>query len=185
MLATAMLKDNVPLRRGGFNAAVNAYTELMTKQGRNKEAFDFLTALYPELPNFEQNPPDFKVMSVRRAGIELMAGFAPREEYLAALGLYQKHEDEAELPWANEPFWQISRLLMHGELEQARLFALNEDLSRNVTESLGAHNRYETPLYRELANMPEVAARIRERNAEIAALRSEVEAMLLQPEWNQ
>ena len=184
-LAISMLNDDVSLRRFGWATALNTYKNTMIDQGREQEAFDFLVSRYPGMENFEQAPENFKTLVVRTSGVELMAYFVTKNEYLAALKLVEKQLRDAQLPWLDDPWRRVKRHLMHGETEQARELALNEELSESVANSLNVKNRYSTPLYRELSESPEIAARLRQRDNELAALRGEVAEMMLKPEWQQ
>jgi len=184
-LAIGMLNDDVSLRRLGWGTALFTYNDIMIEQERAREAFDFLASLYASMESFEQAPENFKIMMVRVAGVELMSHFASRDEYLVALEFLEKQQRDAQLPWLDQPWRRVLRHLMHGEIEQARTVALNEELSENVANSLNLKYRYSTPMYQELSNIPEIAARLRERDTELAALRAEVEEMMLKPEWNQ
>jgi len=184
-LATAMIRDDVELRRFGFSSALFNYVDLMTEQGRAKEAFEYLVSRYPDMDDFEQPPENLKPMVLRRAAVLLLSQFAPLDEFSKARDLFFKHQSEAQVPWLNSPRYRINKHLMYGDIEQAKLIALNEDLSTEPANSLGRDNRYKTMMYRELSQIPEVAARIRARQAEFAVLRSDVEIMMLKPEWNQ
>ena len=183
-LATAMLKDDVETRRWAFFDALRSYADVMMKQGRAREAFDFLASLFPGIADHEKPPEDLKATLVRSAGILLMTQFAPREELLVAQDLYQKHLQAAGVPWLDSPNYRVSQHLVRGETEQAKTIALNEQLSEGVASSLELRYRYQNSLYRELAQQPEVAARLRQREIDLASLRSEIETMLLKPEWN-
>jgi len=184
-LATAMLRDDVAIRRFSFSTALFSYVDLMTDQGLAKEAYDFLASLHPGIAEFDKAPAELKQMLVRQAGIELMKQFAPREEYLSALDKMNKHQQAAKLPWLGTPRARVYRHLLSDETEQAKTLTLNEVLAEDTAKSLSVKYRYQTPLFRQLAQQPEVAARLRERDIELAELRSEVESMLLEPEWNQ
>ena len=184
-LAASMLHDDIDLRRFSYTTALFTYVDLMTQQGREQEAFNYLVTLYPDLNNFEQSPNDFKQLVARHAGVELLMGFAPRDQYLTALDHITEQEQAAQLPWLGSAGYRIEAHLLRGETDQAAIIALNEDLSRTLVDNLGITRRYTTPLYTGISQLPEVAARIRERDTERAALRSEVETMLLEPEWNQ
>jgi hypothetical protein len=184
-LSTAMLKDDVEMRRWAFMTAIRSYTDVMMEQGRAREAFDFLASLYPGIAEHEKAPASIKESVTRGTGLRLMTQFAPREEVLAAQDLYLKHLQAAEVPWLDSAGFRVGQLLVRGEIEQAKSIALNEQLAEDVASSLDLGYRYQRGLYRELAQQPEVAARLREREDEVAMLRNEVETMLLKPEWDQ
>jgi hypothetical protein len=182
-LAKSMLEDDVDSRDYGFFAALTTYRDLMIEAGRAQEAFEFLAGLYPDLHQLDLPPTNLKSMLVRGTATSLMSYFKPRDEFLLALDQLTSHEQAARLPYLDAVGYRIVRDLARGEIDQAKAIALNEDLSQNIASSLFARFRYQGPLYVELARDPEVAARLRERQDELAVLRNEAEAMLLDPEW--
>jgi tetratricopeptide (TPR) repeat protein len=184
-LSTAMLKDDVEMRRWAFYTAIHSYADVMMEQGRAREAFDYLASLYPGIAEHEKAPANIREVVTRNTGLTLMTQFAPREEVLAAQELFIKQMQAAEVPWLDSANFKVSQLLVRGDIEQAKRIALNEQLAEDVASSLDVRYRYQGGLYRELAQQPEVAARLREREDEVAMLRSEVETMLLNPEWDQ
>ncbi len=184
-LARAMLKDDVELRRWAFFDAIRSFADVMMEQGRAREAFDFLVSLFPGMVDHQTPPGNLKESLARSTGILLMTQFESREDVLAAMDLFYKHQQAAEVPWLNSPGFRIFLLLVRGEIEQAKSIALNEQLSEDVASSLNLRYLYQSKLYRELAQQPEISARLRERGRELAALKSEVETMLLEPEWHQ
>jgi len=184
-LATTMLRDDVDIRRFGFTRALFSYSDLMTEQGKAGEAFEFLASLYPGMDDFETAPDNFKLVMVRQAGVELMSRFAPRDQFLTAFEFMDEQQRAAKLPWLSSPRSRIRRHLLRGEIDQAKTIALEEDLSRELSNNLSERNRYGSPIFRDLSQLPEVAARLRERDIELAALQNEVETMMLNPEWNQ
>jgi hypothetical protein len=183
-LSTAMLKDDVEMRRWAFPTALRSYADVMMAQGRAREAFDFLASLYPGIAEHEKAPASIKETVTRGTGLVLMKQFAPREEVLAAQELFIKQLQAAEVPWLDSADFRIGQLLVRGEIEQAKRIALNEQLAEDVASSLDVRYRYQGGLYRELAQQPEIAARLREREDQVAMLRNEVETMLLKPEWD-
>lgn len=184
-LATAMLVDGVEVRRGGFGNALFTYVDLMIDQGRVEDAYAFLESIHPDISAYETPPANFKQIMLRRAGAELMMRFAPRDQYVTALNLLSEHEQAMQLSWMEQPHSRVYIHLLHGELEQAKAIALTQELAEDTSMSLNLASRYQRPLYRELAQQPEVAARLRERAEEMTVLRAEVQTMLLEPEWNQ
>ncbi|MCW8925061.1 MAG: tetratricopeptide repeat protein, partial [Xanthomonadales bacterium] len=84
-LARRMLEEDISTRRFGFAAALFTFSNLMQDQGRAREAYDFLAEKYPTLLTPETPPQGLKDALVRRAGIELMLGFAPREQAIEAM----------------------------------------------------------------------------------------------------
>ena len=185
-LARKMLEEDISTRRFGFAAALFSFSDLMQDQGMAREAYDFLAEKYPALLTPETPPQGLKNSLVRRAGIELMLGFAPREQAIEAMELWVKHWEEAWRDTFNE--WE-ERMWVHlvkGEISQAAEIALADDLSRPLSDNIRWKTRYtDDSMRRVLADIPEVAARLRELDREMAVLRSEVQQMLMSPEWNQ
>jgi len=184
-LATAMLEDDIDSRGYGFFVALRTYINLMIEAGRAEEAFEFLAGLYPDLHQLDQPPTNLKSMLVRGQATLLMRYFKPRDEFLLALDQLIRHEQDARLPYLDATGYRLSRHLARGEVDQAKAIALNEDLSQNIANSLSNDFRYQVPLYAELVRDPEIAARLRERQDELADLKNEIETMLLDPEWDQ
>ena len=76
--------------------------------------------------------------------------------------------------------------LVKGETSQAAEIALTDDLSRPLPDNIRWKTRYtDDTMRRVLADIPEVAARLRELDKEMAMLRGEVQQMLMSPEWNE
>ena len=185
-LARNMLEEDISTRLFGFHAALFSFADLMQDQGRAREAYDFLAEKYPALLTPETPPQGLKDSLVRRAGIELMLDFAPREQAVEAMELWVEHwlaaRGGAYDAWG-ERMWVH---LVKGEIPQAAEIALADDLSRPLAQNIRWKTRYtDDPLRRELADIPEVAARLRELDQETAAMRSEVQQMMMSPAWNE
>ena len=182
----ASLWQDISTRRFGFAATLFSYTYTMFEQGRAREAYDFLAERYPALLTPEVQPRNFKESLVRRAGLELMLGFAPREEAIAAMELWIQHWEAVTQDTYDE--WE-QRMWVHlgrGEIDQAAEIALADDLSRPIAENVRWKSRYEFDVVlRPLTEVPEVAARLRELDQELAQLQDDVRNMLLQLEWNE
>jgi tetratricopeptide (TPR) repeat protein len=185
-LARNMLEEDISVRRFGFAGALFSFADLMQDQGRAREAYDFLAEKYPALLTPEIPPNGLKDSLVRRAGIELMLDFAPREQAIEAMELWVRHWEEARRDTYDE--WE-ERMWVHlvkGETSQAAEIALTDDLSRPLSDNIRWKSRYtHDPMRRVLADIPEVAARLRELDKEMAILRSEVQQMLMSREWQQ
>ena len=185
-LARNMLEEDISTRLFGFQAALFSFADLMQDQGRAREAYDFLAEKYPGLLTPETPPQNLKDSLVRRAGIELMLGFAPREQAIEAMELWVKHWEEVRRDTYDAWGQRMWVHLVKGETSQAAEIALADDLSRPLPDNIRWKTRYtDDPMRRVLADIPEVAARLRELDKEMAILRSEVQQMLMSPEWNE
>ena len=179
-----MLTENIVERGGGFTRALSNYVDIMISNGNAEDAFEFLNDLHPEMSDFEKPAERLKLMKLRQAAIQLMFVFKPRDEFLPVLENFEKNHTIVKPPWIESPQYRIEHHLFRNELEQAETIALAEDLSREPADTMGVRYRYESPLYRELTALPAVAARLRELNEERMAVRTEIEALMLSPEWN-
>jgi TolB-like protein/tetratricopeptide (TPR) repeat protein len=185
-LAGNMLEEDISTRLFGFPAALFSFADLMQDQGRAREAYDFLAERYPNLLTPEIPPQDLKDSLVRRAGIELMLGFAPREQAIEAMELWVRHWEEANRDTYDAWGQRMWVHLVKGETSQAADIALAYDLSRPLPDNIRWKTRYTNdPMLRVLADIPEVAARLGELDKEMAVLRNEVQQMLMSPEWNE
>jgi TolB-like protein/Tfp pilus assembly protein PilF len=183
-LAKAMLKDDVGMRRWAFGSALFDYCDVMIDRSQAADAFAFIQSLYPSIADIENPPRSFKELTIRSAGVELKNWFAPPEETQRLLNLWlEQHASLGQEPF-DEPDERIWLHLLRGELETAVEIALKEDLNEPIANDLYWQSRYATPMWRELAQVPEVAARLREKSREMDLLREEVRTALLAPEWN-
>jgi TolB-like protein/thioredoxin-like negative regulator of GroEL len=181
--ARSMLRDDVDLRWFAFPAALFNFSNTMTELGRAEEAYEFLSENFPILRTPDLRSGTFKENLVKQAAIELMVQFRPREEVLAALDSWVEDTEEMlQRPvdgWGNRMWIHLVR----GELDEAAAIALEDDLSRPVSDNERWKSRYGNPLMKPLSEMPEVAARLRELEQEQAEWQRKVRAALLDPEW--
>ena len=185
-LARQMLEEDISTRWFGFAAAVFSFSNLMADQGQAREAYDYLAGRYPALLTPEAPTANLKESLVRRAGVELMLNFAPREEAIHAMELWVRNWEKTNQSAYDEWGQRMWMHLIRGELDAATEVALAEDLSRPLPDNLRYRQRYQNNAYlRPLAELPEVAARMRELDRELLTLQGEVRQMLLEPEWNE
>jgi hypothetical protein len=115
-----------------------------------------------------------------------MLDFAPREQAIEAMEFWIKHWEEARRDTYDKWDERMWVHLVKGETSQAAEIALADDLSRPLTDNIRWKTRYtDDSMRRALADIPEVAARLRELDEEMTVLRSEVQQMLMSPEWQQ
>ncbi len=185
-LARQMLEEDISTRRFGFATALFSFVDMMRSQDRAREAYDFLAERYPYLLTPEIPPIGLKESLVKRAGVELMQGFAPREQTIQAMELWVKHWEEATQDTYDEWGQRMWMHLLRGENAQAAEIALADDLSRPLSKNIRWKTRYkDDPLRGVLADDPAVAARLRELDVATASLQGEVRDMLMSPEWNE
>ena len=98
----------------------------------------------------------------------------PADSFNSALDQLIETEQTANLRWLDSTRYRLENHLLRGEIDQALTIALEEDLNQVITMMLGYRQRYATPLYRELSQILEVAARLREIDAETSGTLSAV-----------
>jgi TolB-like protein/Tfp pilus assembly protein PilF len=185
-LARSMISDQVENRQGSFFVAVLWFTDLMFKAGTEKNGYEFLVSVRPEITNYDVLPLDFKGRLMQWMSIALMTGFESfdvrRQAWLkhsAALdarGIPWRQPERAATTWDN---------IMKGDTQGAATHYLEHRLSVPMAGNLNRHKRYFEPLYRDVLADPEVAARLVDKDAEFAQLRETVSELMLEPEWNQ
>ena len=185
-LAREMIEEDISTRRFGFTVALFSFADMMANRGQAREAYDFLAEKYPYLLTPEVPPQGLKESLVKRAGVELMLDFAPREQTIEAMELWVRHWEDATQDTYDEWGQRMWVHLVKGEISQAAEIALADDLSRPLSDNIRWKSRYtDDSMRRVLTDDPRVSARLGELEVEMAQLQSEVREMLLEPEWNE
>jgi len=184
-LAASMISDQMENRQGSFWVAVITYTDLMFKAGTEKEGYDFLVSVRPEITNYGVLPLDFKGRLMQWMSIGLMTGvesFEVRQQawlkHAAALdarGVPWRQPEQAATTWDN---------IMKGDTDSAADHFLEHRLSQPMAGNLSRHKRIFEPFHREVFADPRVATRLIEKEAEFAQLRETISELMLEPEWN-
>jgi len=184
-LAASMISDQMENRQGSFWVAVITYTDLMFKAGTEKEGYDFLVSVRPEITNYGVLPLDFKGRLMQWMSIGLMTGFESFEvrqqawlKHAAALdarGVPWRQPEQAATTWDN---------IMKGDTDSAADHFLEHRLSQPMAGNLSRHKRIFEPFHREVFADPRVATRLIEKEAEFAQLRETISELMLEPEWN-
>jgi len=182
-LAQSMIEDQVSTRQGSFFAAVSMYEELMSNSGRQREAYDFLLSVRPELEDFATFPGDYKGMAMQRHMIFLMLSFAPPEEVQQAWLQYTAVMDQAFPRWREITANQVLNELMQGRLDEAERVAIDVHLSQPVASNLHRVEQMQGAEFAAINQRPELLARMTEIQEEKAGLRDGVSEMLQKPEW--
>jgi len=185
-LSAALIADQVEDRQGVFQTAVFTYVDIMLKEDRAREAYDFLVSVRPETTRYDEPPTDLQGLIMQWASIALMSGFESFETREAAWKRFTDQLNAQGFPWKKGPdddgyTWDF---IMNGEVEQA----IDHYLEYELNEPLAAHlDRHRKRLYAVFAPVyedPRVAAGLREDAERFAVLRQEVSEMLQRPEWN-
>jgi adenylate cyclase len=182
-LAQSMISDQISIRQGSFTTALDVYTEIMSKNGRQQEAYDFLLSTRPELGDFTKFPGDYKGLMTQRRLLLLMSAIKPPEETRQAWLDYASVMDQAFPRWREIAYNQVLEKLMQGRPDEAERMAIDVYLSRPVASDLRAVEKLQQPLFGVITQRPELMARMSEVQKEKAEMRDGVSEMMLDPEW--
>ena len=186
ILAELMVTNQVDLRRGAFATALFAYTDLMMRANRSKEAWDFLTSVKPEITNYDVLPVDVKATFMQFTSILLMTDFEYFETRKEAWSKLAGNLDAVGFPWRDPKDSNFGiDLIMLGETEAAAENYLNDRLSKPMATNVDRHKPRFESLNREVYNDPRVVTRVAEMDREYDQLREEIGELMLEPEWNQ
>jgi len=182
-LSKSMLEDQISVRQGSFYAAISMYDELMSRSGRQREAYDFLLSVRPELEDFATFPGDFKGLAMQRHMIFLMTAFRPPEEVRQAWLQYTATLDRAFPRWREITANLVLNELMQGRLDEAERVAIDVHLSQPVASNLHRVEQMQGAEFAAINQRPELLARMTAIQQEKAGLREGVSEMLQKPEW--
>ena len=184
-MAESMIRDQVQNRRGSFFTALYIYADLMMREERSREAYQFLVSIRPDIEQFDKIPDDNLGWLMQGFAVLLMSGFESFETRRQAWDQVAAARDALGLPWRDDgSLAMMIGLIITGDLEGAKRQFLEHRMSRPPAENLYLHEPSLAELYAPLYAEPEVAAAMADRSRQVAQLRSEVEEMLQLPEWN-
>ena len=183
LLAKSMIKDQVSIRQGSLSTALTVHNELMSKSGRQREAFDFLLSVRPVLEDFTTFPGDWKGVQMQRRMISLMLAFKSPEEVRQAWVDYTVNLDRSFPRWRESTANQVLNELMQGRLEAAERLAINVHLSQPIASNLRRVEGLQAPEFGAINQRPELMARMSQVQSEKSKLRDGVSEMMLEPEW--
>ena len=184
-LAQSMIKDQVSIRQGSLGTALNIHNELMSANGREKEAYDFLLSVRPELEDFTTFPGDWKGVQMQGRMVRLMAAFKSPEERRQAWLDHSTILDRSFPRWRERIENQILDELIQGRPDEAERLAIDVHLSQPIASNLRRVERLQAPEFGAINQRPELMARMSEVQSEKAKLRDGVSEMMLEPEWQQ
>jgi len=185
-LAKSMISDQIENRHGSFFVAVINYTNLMLRAGTEKEGYDFLVSIRPEITNYGVLPEDFKGRIMQWFSIALMTGFESFEVRKQAYLKQAEALDAAGLPWRDpENGARTYELIYTGDIDAAIDQYLEHRISEPMANNLYRHKRVLAPVFAEVYADPRVQAKLNEKDAEFAQLRDSIGELMQESEWNQ
>jgi len=182
-VAKPMIAQPAVMRQDIFPTALFSFRHYMSKAGRYREAYEFLTGLRPEIANYEQLPEDSQGILMQWASIELMSGFKSREETKAAWAPYAENLRANGSWWFEHPGEKAVDDFFMGDLDSA-IENAREDLAQPLTNWPIRGEEYSDPIWAPVTSDPEIAARLSEMAREKQQAREQILAMLEEPEWN-
>jgi hypothetical protein len=182
-LAQSMIKDQVSIRQGSLFTALAVFNELMSNSGREREAYDFLLSVRPELGDFATFPGDYKGSQMQRHMILLMPAFKSPEEVRQAWLQYAAVLNRAFPRWREITINQVLDELMQGRFDEAERLAIDVHLSQPIASNLHRVEQLQGPVFGAISQRPELMARMSEVQMEKAKLREGVSEMMRKPEW--
>jgi len=184
-LAQNMINDEVSIRHGAHVTALAIYTELMSKSGRQQEAFDFLVSGQPGLADFNIFPGGYRGIQKQRFLLILMTALKSPEEVRQAWLAHAVNMDKSFPRWREFTGNQVLDLVMQGRADEAERLAVDVYLSEPIATNIRRIEYLRKPVFGSINQRPEMLARLAEVEQERDTLRDGVSEMLLEPEWNQ
>ena len=184
-LAQSMIKDQVSIRQGSHFTALAIYTELMSKDGRQQEAYEFMQSIRPDVADFTRFPGDYTGLQLQRFLAILGVAFKPAEENRQDWLAYAANMDRGFPRWREFTGNQVLDLIMQGQLDEAERLAIDVHLAEPVATNIRRVEGLREPIFGAINQRPELLARMNEVERERDSLRDGVSEMLLESEWNQ
>ena len=183
-VAQEMIAAPASMRHDAFPTALFNYRLYMSMAGRQKEAYEFLAGLRPEITGSEQFPDDMQGVLMQWASIELMTGFLSPQEVIDHWIPFAQNLRQNGTWWFEDPMSQAIDFLILGDLDSAVEKAL-EDLAQPLSTWPTRGDDYESPFWEPVSSNPAVAARLSEMKREKQQVRKQLIEMLQGPEWSQ
>jgi len=185
-LASALIADQIEDRRGAFGETMQLYADAMLREGRAREAFDFLVSVRPEITRYDEIAAGQQGLIMQWASIALMSGFETFENRKVAWLQFTGQLDALGIPWNRDPSdgsltWDY---VMKGETEKAIDSYLEYELTAPLARNLDRPQKLLNAVFGPVYEAPRVAAGLAADAERYAEVREEVRAMLQRPEWN-
>jgi hypothetical protein len=178
-----MIRDQASLRQGSFPIGLFNFVDASMHTGRAHESYDLLVSTRPEVENFATPSSDIHVVNMQWGAMALKAVFNEPEQLRKDWANMVSVLDQGAYPWREDAFNLVFDARLRGDLEEARRILLEEELAEPLAEWPARINTYQTPLFAEVVQEPQIAARMAELERERARMRDEVSELMQQPEW--
>ena len=185
MLAKSMIEDQVSVRQGSHFTALAIYSELMSNNGRQQEAYEFLLSIRPDLADFTRFPGNYTGLQIQRHLFILGTTFKSAEESKQAWLAYSANMDRGFPRWREFTATQLIDLIVQGKFDEAERFAIDVHLARPIATNIRRVDDLREPIFGAINQRPEVLARMTAVEQEKAGLSDGISEMLLDPEWAQ
>jgi TolB-like protein len=185
-LASAAIEDQVEDRQFAFGDIAITYSDLMLRQNKAQEGYEFLVSVRPEITHYDKLAPDLQGMVMQWTSIALMSGFESPENQKSAWNDWTTQLNAMGFPWLADPADELHTwgYLINGDTDKAIDHYLEYRLSLPLAQELDRINKPLYPLFAPVYEDPRVAARLAQDAGRFEQLRGQVQAMLQRPEWN-
>ena len=179
-----MITDQVSPRQGAIWEATFGYQQLVSQEKRDNEGLEFLESVRPDIADFSVLPPDEQGTAMQWAAIMLAHQAYGPEASKERFSKFKANMDASGAKWqnSNEEF-AVTALMLNGDIDTAIDVALEESLSKPVSEWIARNSVYRLPFFDSVTSDPRVVARLAERDRELEEAKREVIAMMQGEEW--
>jgi len=185
LMAQSMIRDQVSIRQRSLSTALDIHNELMSANGREQEAYDFLLSVRPGLEDFATFPGDWKGLQMQRRMVLLMVAFKSPEESRQAWLDHSSTMDRSFPRWRANIQNQLLDEIMQGRPDEAERLAIDVHLSQPISSNLRRVEELQWVEFGAINQRPELMARMAEVQVEKTRLRDGVSEMMQKPEWQQ
>ena len=184
-LAEAALADRIDLRQGAFFDVAFRYVDMMTRQGRGQEGWEFYQSISPEVSNYDELPGTIQDMALKWTSFALRLDFESQEDLADDWTKFTDTIERMGFPWKADPADQnwLWDYILSGQPEKAVAHYLEHRVNQPLATNLVRHTRPMPSLFEPLWNDPRISEFLDEDAKRFVTVRQEVRDMLQRPEW--